>query len=552
VRSRRQWGFLVPAALGAALSACAHGGAKSQELAPVAQAPQPAPDPVAKRISAADAELQMGLALAKEGHLNGAREAFDRAIDVYLTAPGGAYGNPRLADAFRRTLETVQLRELEALAAGDGFTEQQVEPASIDEVGDIAVAEGPPSEETRRTTQEAVREETNDVSIELNDAVLGCIELYQGRLRDWFTAALARGGRYLPTIRQVFREEGIPQDLAYVALVESAFKPHAYSRAKARGVWQFISATGRRYGLDQDWWVDERSNPEKATRAAARYLKDLYQMFGDWSLALAGYNAGEQKVLRGLDRYGVSDYWSLSRTSALRRETKNYVPMIHAAIVVAKAPEKYGFDFTPEPPLTYDTAAVAGPFDLRLVSECAGASLDDVRLLNPELRRLATPARRTFEIKVPVGTGNKLSECLAAVPANQRVSFRTHVVGRGQTLASIAKRYGTRTSDIADANGLAPKKRLAVGTELIIPIDPKVKTVAAHPTAPARDAPVGAGSSKDKERQARVNYRIKPGDTLAAIASQYRTTIRDIQAWNGLRSTRIAAGATLTIYTGRN
>jgi len=538
----------VLAALGISLSACAHGGAKAPDLKPVAEA-RPPVDPIAKRIADADAELQAGLSLAKDGHLNRARGSFDRAIDLYLTAPGGAYGNPRLAEGFRRTLETVQLRELEALAAGDGFTEQQAEPASIDEVGDIAVADVPPSEETRRTTQEAVREESNDLPIELNDAVLACIELYQGRLSEWFTGALVRGGRYLPHIRRVFAEEGIPQDLAYVALVESAFKPHALSRAKAKGVWQFISATGRRYGLEQDWWVDERSNPEKATRAAARYLKDLFQMFGDWNLALAGYNAGEFKVLRGLGRYGVSDFWSLRATRALRPETKNYVPMIHAAIVVAKAPEKYGFEFTPEPPLAYDTVGVEGPFDLRLISECANASLDDIRLLNPELRRLATPARRTFEIKVPVGSANKLSECLAAVPADQRVRFRTHVVARGQTLASIARRYGARPTDIAQANGISPKRRVAIGTELIIPIDPKVKAVAVRPAAAREEAAAAAEPSKGGP--ARVTYRIKPGDTLATIASQYRTTVRDIQNWNGLRGTRIAAGEKLTIYRPR-
>ena len=548
--SRRRWGFLVPAALAAAVSACAHGGAKAPSLKPVAEATPPAVDPIAKRIADADAELQTGLALVKDGHLNSARESFDRAVDFYLTAPGGAYGSPRLAEGFRRTLETVQLRELQALAAGDGFTEQEAEAASIDEVGDIAMADVPPSEETRRTTREAVREESNDLPIELNDAVLACIELYQGRLRDWFTAALARGGRYLPQIRQIFAEEEIPQDLAYVALVESAFKPHALSRAKAKGVWQFVSATGRRYGLEQDWWVDERSNPEKATRAAARYLKDLYQMFGDWNLALAGYNAGEYKVIKGIDRYGVSDFWGLARTRAFRRETKNYIPMIHAAILVAKAPEKYGFEVTPEAPLAYDTVPVEGPFDLRLVSECAGASLDDIRLLNPELRRLATPARRTFEIKVPVGTGDKLSQCLAAVPVDQRVRFRTHVVARGQTLASIARRYGARTADIAQANGISLSRRVAIGTELIIPIDPKVKTVAVRPAAAREEA--AAVAQPSKRGAARVSYRIKPGDTLAAIASQYRTTVRDIQTWNGLRGTRIAAGATLTIYTGRN
>ena len=546
--ARRLWGFFALLALGGLLSACAHGGAKAPSLEPTAMA-QPQ-DPVARSIADADAELEAGLALVREGHLNRAREAFDRAVDVYLTAPGGAYGNPRLAEAYRRTLETIQLQELQALAAGDGFTEQQMEPASIDEVGDLAVAEGPSNEETRRTSQEAVSEEANDLPIELNDAVLACIELYQGRLRDWFTAALARGGRYLPRIREIFAEEGIPQDLAYVALVESAFKPHAFSRAKAKGVWQFVSATGRRYGLEQDWWIDERSNPEKATRAAAQYLKDLHEMFGDWSLALAGYNAGEQKVLRGLARYGVSDFWSLRQTRALKRETRNYVPMIHAAIVVAKAPEKYGFQVEPEPPLAYDSVSLDGPFDLRLISECAGASLDEVRLLNPELRRLATPARRSFEVKVPPGSGEKLSECLAAVPPEKRVRFRTHVVARGQTLSGIARRYGTRTADIAQANGISTHKRLAVGTELIIPIDAKARPVAARPAA------AGPGDTPAVEKAAggmntRVRYRIKPGDTLGTIASQYGTTVRELQAWNGLRSTRIAAGATLTIFTDR-
>jgi membrane-bound lytic murein transglycosylase D len=194
--------------------------------------------------------------------------------------------------------------------------------------------------------------------------------------------------------------------------------------------------------------------------------------------------------------------------------------------------------------------AIEGPFDLRLVSECAGATLDDVRLLNPELRRLATPARRSFEIKVPAGSGEKLGECLGAIPADQRVRFRTHVVARGQTLASIAKRYGTRSSDIAQANGISPKKRLAVGTELIIPIDPKAKGVTPRPAAPAADAPVVAAKASAGS-PARVNYRIRRGDTLAGIASQYGITVREIQTWNNLRDTRIAAGDVLTIYTDR-
>ncbi len=539
-------GIVVVAAV---ISACAHSHTIAPQRGSGAADVRPVVDPNDALIAAADAHLASGMAELKEGHLNGARAEFDKAVDVYLTAPGGAYASPKLAEAYRRTVEAIHLRELEALAAGDGFTEKASEPAAIDDVADLAVEDTPPSEETRRTTEDVVQEERNDFPIVLNDQVLTCIDLYQGRLRDWFTAALDRGGPYLPKIRAIFASEGIPTDLAYVALVESAFKTGALSRAKARGVWQFMPSTGKLYGLQQDWWVDERSDPEKATRAAARYLKTLYQMFGDWNLALAGYNAGEGIVARGLARYHVKDFWALARTRGIRRETKNYVPLIHAAIVVAKAPEKYGFEFAEAQALTVDTVPVEGAVDLRVISECAGTALDEVQSLNPELRRLATPANKTFELRVPVGKGGPLQECLKALPPEKRVQFRTHVVARGQTLSNIAARYGTRTRDIADANGIPLTKRIPVGTELIIPIpvDPQVpvRRVAQETrTAAAVDVPA-------RQPQARITYRIKPGDTLAGIASQYGTTVQNLQSWNRLRGSNIAAGDVLTIYTRR-
>ena len=262
------------------------------------------------------------------------------------------------------------------LAAGDGFTETGTEPASIDAVASLPVGDAPASPETLARAVAAVESETLDLPVELNEPVLSCIDLYQGRLRPWFETALSRGQQYLPHIREVFAEEGIPQDLAYVALVESAFKTTAYSRAKAKGVWQFISATGKRYGLAVDWWVDERSDPEKATRAAARYLKDLYALFGDWNLALAGYNAGEGKVLRAIRRYKTDDFWELRKTRGLRRETKNYVPLIHAAVVLAKAPERYGFTVTPDEPPDFERVPIEGAIDLRVIAECAGEPVE--------------------------------------------------------------------------------------------------------------------------------------------------------------------------------
>jgi membrane-bound lytic murein transglycosylase D len=542
LRSARMWGIVV--VYGVLASACAHSPAQPPE-APERRVSKTADDPSARVIAEAQIHLALGRAAAKDGHLNTAREEFDRAVDAYLNAPGGAFATVRLADAYRKTLDEIHTRELEALVAGDGFSERVPEPASIDEVAELPVPETPVSAESRKTAEQAVEDETNDFPVELNDAVLSCIELYQGRLRDWFTAALARGGKYLPKIREIFASEGVPQDLAYVALVESAFRTGAFSRAKARGVWQFIAETGRRYGLHQDWWVDERSDPEKATRAAAKYLKELHELFGDWNLALAGYNAGELVVQRGLSRYGNLNFWNLCRTRTFRRETKNYVPLIHAAIVVAKAPEKYGFAITPEQALDFENVGVAGAVDLRVIAECAQTSIDALQELNPSLRRLTTPAEGTFTLRVPSGAGLTVLDCLKSIPPERRVRFRTHVVARGQTLSMIAQRFGVATRAIADANGLSLGRPIPVGMELIIPIDARASKVApAHRTA-QETAP------SDLAKAVRVQYRIKPGDTLAIIASQYGTTVRDLQAWNGLHGTRIAAGNTLTIFTPR-
>jgi membrane-bound lytic murein transglycosylase D len=505
--------------------------------------PVPNPDPAGAVVAKAEARLQAGLAAAGEGHLDRARAEFDAAVDLLLGFPGGALGDPRVADAYRRTLDTVHLREIEMLADGDGFTEAGTEPASIDAVAELPVGETPAAPETRARAVAAVESESLDLPIQLNEAVLSSIDLFQGRLRDWFEAALSRGQKHLPRIREVFAEEGIPQDLAYVALVESAFKPTAYSRAKAKGVWQFISETGKRYGLAVDWWVDERGDPEKATRAAARYLKELHEMFGDWNLALAGYNAGEGKVVRAMKRYKADDFWELRKTRGLRSETKNYVPLIQAAVVLAKAPERYGFTLTPDEEPDSERVPIEGAIDLRVIAECAGEPVEDIRGLNPELRRLATPADRTFALRVPAGRGEVVSACVASLPPEKRVSFRKHVVARGQTLAGIARANGVSAREIAEANGLPAARRLRPGAELIIPIPvkPRVATVRRVAAPEPREAPDGRDP---------VRHRIRPGDTLVSIAALYRTTVRDLQAWNRLRGATIAAGGFLTIYAG--
>jgi peptidoglycan lytic transglycosylase D len=306
--------------------------------------------------------------------------------------------------------------------------------------------------------------------IELNDAVRATIHLYRNGMRDWFSGALSRGARYLPAIRDAFVAEGLPPELAYVALVESEFRAEAVSGAKAKGFWQFMPATGRRFGLAQDSWVDERSDTEKATRAAAQYLRHLHDVFEDWNLALAAYNAGEGTVRRAIRRHGTSDFWELARARALPRETRDYVPRIQAAILVAGSPQRYGFEIDhidPAEPLAVDTVEVDGPFALRDVARCTGLDLDTLQDLNPVLVRRATPAHRTFDLRVPAGSADGVAACLESVP-----QVKTHVVrGRGVTLAVVARKYGTRVSDLARVNGLATQSRLklARGTELIIP-----------------------------------------------------------------------------------
>lgn len=543
-----QW--VLFASIGSFASGCAHGGA------PARQAPQrpgrAAEDGPARIIAEADAHLAAGIQESKSGHLNGARAEFDRALDLYLNAPGGALSEPRLTAAYQRTLEAIQLHEFEALAAGDGFASSLPEPASIDDVGGLTVDTASVSDEMRKAAEDTARTAAADLSITVNDAVLACIDLYQGPLREWFESALARGGRYLPRIREVFAAQGIPQDLAYVALVESAFKTGALSRAKAKGVWQFIPSTGRRFGLQQDWWVDERSSPEKATRAAAQYLKWLHEQFQDWNLALAAYNAGEGRVARSIDRYGTEDFWELSAKQALVRETRNYVPMIHAAILVAKAPEKYGFEVTPEPLLTFDTLPVHGAVDLRLVAECANTGVSHIQMLNPELRRLATPAGRTYSVKVPSGAGEGTRECLERTPPERRVTFRTHTVRKGQTLSSVARMYGARTQDIAAANSLGGK-RLARGAELIIPVPPPAARADAAPSRRGKTTTtVTRTASRASDGRVKVAYRIKSGDTLHRIAARFKTSVSDIMAWNkGVHPRHLAAGSVLTVYTHR-
>lgn len=419
--------------------------------------------------------------------------------------------------------------ETDVLESGDEVSaeESPPTPSPLDELAEIGpeLPRGGLEQERAALGSKPIE---FDIPVELNDTVLGWVDFFTTRYREKFLRGLIRSGRYLPMIWDIFRAEGLPLDLAYLVHVESAYQPEALSRARARGLFQFIASTARRYGLRVDGWVDERVDPEKATRAAAAYLKDLYAMFGDWHLALAAYNAGEGKVQRSLSRTGAADFWSLSGTSALSRETRSYVPAILAATVISKDPTRFGFEFEPDPPLEYDTIRVEGAADLRVLARCAGVDFETMRALNPALRRLQTPPDGVTEVRVPRGSAEKTLAALERIPPGSRVLVTYHRVKRGDTLAAIAKRYGVSVAAIQRANGLGPKRLLRVGQVLKIPSG---GGAFAYERRDSGRGPTARGDT--------LIYRVQPGDTLSGIARRHGSSVEAIARASGIRANSI-------------
>ncbi len=321
-----------------------------------------------------------------------------------------------------------------------------------------------------------------DIPIVVNEKVEHCILLFQTTIRDKFTTWLSRSGKYIPFMRNLLKEQGLPEDLVYMALIESGFDPYAYSRSKAVGPWQFIYRTGKRYGLKVNWWVDERRDPEKSTIAAAKYLKDLYEMFACWYLAAAGYNAGEYKIIKAMKRFRTEDFWTLTKHRYLKRETKNYVPLMIAAAVVAKDPEKYGFTgIEYQEPLRYEKVKVPELTDLSHIAKACEISLEEIKDLNPELRRGVTPPNEPeYEIKIPFAKIDLFARNFEAMQPLEKFQFRTHVVKKGETLGRIAKLYRVDLAPLLEVNNLNKKSLLSIGMDLLIPIsrDGEIKRLA--------------------------------------------------------------------------
>lgn len=365
----------------------------------------------------------------------------------------------------------------------------------------------------------------------INDYVAGYINYYSTRGKGTFERALARSGRYREMIMRVFREEGVPQDLIFLAQAESGFHPLALSRVGARGMWQFMASRATGYGLERNWWIDERQDPEKSTRAAARHLKDLYNQFGDWYLAMAAYNSGPGNVQQAVKRTGYVDFWELYKRDVLPQETKNYVPIILAMTIMSKNPAQYGVDgVVQDPPDKFDSVNVNYPVDLRLVAECVEVPVEQLADLNPSLLRRTTPKDQSFELRLPAGTKDKYESAIAAIPVDKRVLWRYHKVESGDTLASIARKYHTTERAIASANNLEAQE-LALETKLVIPM-----------TGPGPTEGVMAYSRRP------TRYKVRKGDSVLSVADDFGVPPEKLRRWNRLKGNQLRRGRLLVIY----
>src|ERR1700678_786469 len=423
----------------------------------------------------------------KSGDFDKAHADYDRAVEMIVASGFQVDSDPRLSDLFDQIGETLHSYERSAKQEADEEEEGTGTPAPIDELADMTLPKGDP-----RLAAQAEKElmrVPHDLPLTANDSVLQYLSYFTTTPgRAPMEHGLDRSGRYTDMIRRVLKEEGVPQDLMYLAQAESAFQPSAVSRAGARGLWQFMPFRGEEYDLDRTYYVDERSDPEKATRAAARHMRDLYDMFGDWYLVMAAYNSGAMNVVKGVERTGYADFWELSRLHALPKQTQNYVPIIIALALVGKDPALYVVEVAPEKPAATNAIYPKHSIDLHLVADATGADIDDLRAMNPELLRNVTPNDPNFGLKLPAGYGGKFQDNIGQVPQDKWTSWRLHKVESGETLGDIARHYRVTVPAIELANHLELHATVPAGFMLNIPAAPPIVRL--------------------------VHYRVVRGDTL--------------------------------------
>ncbi len=473
-------------------------------------------------IAQVEAAYARGEADYRKGMLAEAKVEFDRAVDLMLSSGVDVRSNSQLSDEFDHVVDEVNALEMEALKQGNGFVPQE-ETTPGEAASDVTFAVDP-NLVAKATADLATTK--SDLPLVMNDYVAGFINFFANTQKGHNTLlhSFERAGLYKGMIERVLAEEGVPQDLIYLAVAESGFQPRAVNRrSRAGGMWQFMPVGD--YGLGRNRYVDERFDPEKSTRAYGRYMKFLYDQLGDWYLAMAAYDHGAGNIQRAVERTGYADFWELYKRHELPSETQNYVPEILAAIIIANHPTQYGFDdVTLDPPVLTDTVTVNYSIDLRLVSDLVGAPVDELEALNPSLLHGVTPPDASFDLNLPAGTATLFDQRVDAIPESKRNAWRYHLVTPDDTLASVAHEYQTQPAELAAVNQLSPGSDLKGVDALVVPQVPE-----AIPTAH------------------RVLYTVRRGDTLITIADRFGVSLAELRRWNNLTGTRVEPGRRLHV-----
>jgi membrane-bound lytic murein transglycosylase D len=481
----------------------------------------------------------------------------ERALEAELVAGADAPDDPATAEEIDK--ESAELEEMRQ--AEEASQVQEDGDASRHVSGEGRIALLPELDHDLAQLQAEY-----DIPVEVNEAVVRYVRFFQSRVaRPHFVKWLGRSHRYMDRYRAILRAEGLPEDTVFLAMIESGFGNFAYSRARASGPWQFIAATGKLFGLKQDFWVDERRDPEKSAHAAARYLRQLHQQTGDWRLAWAGYNAGVGRIYRAKQK-GYDDFWEMAASKGrrvLRAETKGYVPKLMAAAIITKHPEAFGFreeEIERARWMDYEEVQIPSATLLSVIARAAEVSERDLIDLNPELRRACTPPR-PYALKIPKGQAGTFAQSWPALQGKVLMTFAAHVVRRGDTLGAVAARHGVPVQGIMEMNGLRSATRLRVGQELVIP-KPTGSTFAAartpepsrRPEAAARTAVAKATIAAAPAERPRTNVRVRPGDTLWSISRKFGVEMDDLCRWNGIddpRRHKLLVGAQLVVYGER-
>jgi membrane-bound lytic murein transglycosylase D len=475
---------------------------------------------VTQLITQSEARFKEGEIHLKANERLQAREKFDKAVDTILESGMDVRASQKLQTYYLELVERVYRLEvpqqqvmprvevamnMQATSMSQfqqqdekdapqepGFKHQKFEPSPLDEFSKLVLTPEETNVDPEDVTNLEVAKNEIDIPIETNAMIQQFINYYQGRGRSTMEAGLRRSGQFMQMARKIFREEGVPEDVTWLAQVESAWRTKVVSSAAASGLWQFIPGTGRTYGLRQTAWVDERNSLEKATRASARYLKDLYDHFGNWELAMAAYNTGQGNIDRAISRSGSRSFWKIYPYIA--QETRNYVPNILATMLIAKNREKYGFrNIRPDAPLTYDVVQVPTATSLQLAAQATNVGIDYIRMLNPELRRDTTPRGEAHQLRIPAGKANQFVAALKGIPlerrdaplANNNVQLATYTpragttpaapglmkvkARSGDTIAKIAERSNVSADEMARLNNMAVGAELQAGQEVRVP-----------------------------------------------------------------------------------